>query len=87
MTTALPYWHVDAFADRPFAGNQAAVMPLDAWLDDDILQAIAEENNFAETAFVVPDGSGEADYELRCSPRPRKCGYAGMRRWRAAMCC
>ena len=61
----LPYWHVDAFADRPFAGNQAAVMPLDAWLRDDVLQAIGEENNFAETAFVVRDATGEADWELR----------------------
>jgi len=61
----LPYWHVDAFADRPFAGNQAAVMPLEAWLPDEVLQAIGEENNFAETAFVVPDSTGEADWELR----------------------
>lgn len=63
--TTLPYTHVDAFADRPFTGNQAAVMPLDAWLDDAVLQAIGEENNFAETAFTVPDTSGAADYELR----------------------
>ncbi|MEZ5710413.1 MAG: PhzF family phenazine biosynthesis protein [Blastomonas sp.] len=61
----LPYCHIDAFAERPFTGNQAAVMPLDAWLDDAVLQAIGEENNFAETAFLVPDNSGEADYELR----------------------
>ena len=61
----LPYWHVDAFAHRPFAGNQAAVMPLDEWLPDETLQAIGEENNFAETAFVVRDESGEADWELR----------------------
>jgi PhzF family phenazine biosynthesis protein len=63
--TNLPYFHVDAFADRPFTGNQAAVMPLEAWLEDDVLQAIGEENNFAETAFYLPDDSGEADYELR----------------------
>lgn len=62
---ALPYTHVDAFADRPFGGNQAAVIPLDAWLPDASLQAIAAENLFAETAFTVPDGSGAADYELR----------------------
>ena len=43
--TKLPYYHVDAFADRPFTGNQAAVMPLEQWLDEDILQAIGEENN------------------------------------------
>ena len=63
--TTLPYFHVDAFADRPFTGNQAAVMPLTEWLEDDVLQAIGEENNFAETAFYLPDNSGEADYELR----------------------
>ena len=62
---AIPYWHVDAFADRPFAGNQAAVMPLDEWLPDETLQAIAEENLFAETAFVVRDATGEADWQLR----------------------
>lgn len=61
----LPYWHIDAFADRPFAGNQAAVMPLDQWLPDEVLQAIAEENLFAETAFVVRDATGAAEWELR----------------------
>ena len=63
--TNLPYYHVDAFANRPFAGNQAAVMPLEFWLEDNVLQAIGEENNFAETAFYLPDESGNADYELR----------------------
>ncbi|WP_423605722.1 PhzF family phenazine biosynthesis protein [Sphingomonas sp. MS122] len=61
----LPFAQIDAFADRPFAGNPAGVMPLDAWLDDAVLQAIAEENNLAETAFIVPDAGGEADWELR----------------------
>jgi PhzF family phenazine biosynthesis protein len=61
----LPFVQVDAFADRPFAGNPAAVIPLDAWLDDAVLQGIAEENNLSETAFIVPDASGAADYELR----------------------
>lgn len=65
MIREYPYYHVDAFTDRPFAGNQAAVMPLTEWLDDDVLQAIGEENNFAETAFYLPDATGEADYELR----------------------
>ncbi|TZG28827.1 PhzF family phenazine biosynthesis protein [Sphingomonas montanisoli] len=63
--TTLPFHQVDAFADRPFVGNPAAVMPLDAWLPDETLQRIAEENNLAETAFLVPDTSSEADYELR----------------------
>jgi predicted PhzF superfamily epimerase YddE/YHI9 len=75
----VPYWHVDAFADRPFAGNQAAVMLLDAWLPDHTLQAIAAENMFAETAFVVPDATGEADRELRWftpACEVRLCGHA-----------
>jgi PhzF family phenazine biosynthesis protein len=75
----LPYWHVDAFADRPFTGNQAAVIPLAAWLPDEVLQAIGEENNFAETAFVVPDASGEADWELRWftpTSEVALCGHA-----------
>lgn len=56
---------VDAFADRPFTGNPAAVVPLDGWLPDEILQAIAEENNLSETAFTVPAADGEVDYDLR----------------------
>ena len=63
--TELRLVQVDAFADRPFTGNPAAVMPLDAWLPDDVLQAIAQENNLAETAFTIPATDGEADYELR----------------------
>lgn len=77
--TKLPYYHVDAFADRPFTGNQAAVMPLSSWLDDSTLQAIGEENNFAETAFYLPDSSGDADYELRWftpSVEIALCGHA-----------
>jgi PhzF family phenazine biosynthesis protein len=55
------YW-VDAFTDRLFSGNPAAVVPLESWLPDAILQAIAAENNVSETAFFVPDGDG---YQLR----------------------
>ncbi len=51
-------FQVDAFATRPFGGNPAAVVPLDAWPDDALLQAIADENNLSETAFFVPDGDG-----------------------------
>lgn len=61
----LPFAQIDAFANRTFTGNPAAVIALGAWLDDRVLQAIAEENNLAETAFIVPDASGAADYELR----------------------
>jgi len=63
--TTLRFVQVDAFADRPFTGNPAAVMPLDDWLDDATLQSIAAENNLAETAFLVPWPGSDADYELR----------------------
>ena len=75
----LPLIQVDAFADRPFTGNPAAVMPMYEWLPDDILQAIAMENNLSETAFTVPDASGAADFELRWfTPglEIRLCGHA-----------
>jgi predicted PhzF superfamily epimerase YddE/YHI9 len=58
-------YQVDAFADRPFTGNPAAVVPLEAWLPDEILQAIAMENNLSETAFTIPSDNSDADYELR----------------------
>lgn len=58
----LPIFQVDAFTDTLFGGNPAAVCPLDAWLPDGTLQAIAAENNLSETAFFVRDGS---DYKLR----------------------
>jgi len=63
--TSLPFFQVDAFADRPLTGNPAAVMPLDKWLDEAVMQAIAAENNLAETAFTVPSESEDADYDLR----------------------
>lgn len=75
----IPYWHVDAFATRTFSGNQAAVMPLEAWLPDATLLAIAAENLFAETAFLVRDASGAADWELRWftpAEEVRLCGHA-----------
>jgi PhzF family phenazine biosynthesis protein len=51
-------YQVDAFATRAFEGNPAAVCPLESWLDDGLLQAIAEENNLSETAFFVPSDEG-----------------------------
>jgi PhzF family phenazine biosynthesis protein len=63
--TPLPFFQVDAFADQPFTGNPAAVMPLDHWLDDKVMQAIAAENNLSETAFTVPSARDDADYDLR----------------------
>jgi PhzF family phenazine biosynthesis protein len=62
----IPFIQIDAFAGAPFTGNPAAVMPLEAWLPDATLQAIAEENNLAETAFIVPCVDPEtADFDLR----------------------
>src|SRR4030042_2560680 len=50
----LPIYQIDAFTSRLFGGNPAAVVVLDRWLPDDVLQGIAAENNLAETAFVIP---------------------------------
>jgi PhzF family phenazine biosynthesis protein len=58
----LPLYQVDAFTSRVFGGNPAAVVPLDRWLDDATLQAIAAENNLAETAFLL---GGDGDYQIR----------------------
>src|SRR5262245_40948886 len=52
----LPIYQVDAFTSRLFGGNPAAIVILDEWLPDATLQAIAAENNLAETAFVIPRG-------------------------------
>lgn len=75
----IPFTQVDAFADRPFAGNPAAVMPLPRWLDDATLQSIAAENNLSETAFLVSDDSDAADYALRWftpAAEVALCGHA-----------
>ncbi len=58
----IPIYQVDAFADRLFAGNPAAVCPLERWLPDDVLQAIAAENHLSETAFLV---GGDGRYDIR----------------------
>lgn len=72
----LPIYQVDAFACTVFKGNPAAVMPLQEWLDDATLQAIAMENNLSETAYLVKKGSG---YELRWftpTVEVELCGHA-----------
>ncbi|MCW5772890.1 MAG: PhzF family phenazine biosynthesis protein [Rhodospirillaceae bacterium] len=58
----IPIYQVDAFTNRTFGGNPAAVCPLDSWLPDALMQQIATENNLSETAFFVPRGD---EYELR----------------------
>ena len=59
----LRLWQIDAFAEKPFEGNPAAVVPLQTWLEAPVLQSIASENNLAETAFLVKTGEGR--YGLR----------------------
>ena len=62
----IPVYHIDAFADRPFAGNPAAICPLPHWLPDHVLQSIAAEHNLSETAFYVPrDVRVDGAYDLR----------------------
>ena len=77
--TSIPFFQVDAFAEAPLTGNPAAVMPLDKWLADDVMQAIASENNLAETAFTVPAQSGDVDFHLRWftpTVEIKMCGHA-----------
>jgi PhzF family phenazine biosynthesis protein len=72
----LPVFHVDAFTNKPFQGNPAAVCPLNQWLDDDLLRAVAAENNLSETAYFVPE---DDQYALRWfTPRceVQLCGHA-----------
>jgi PhzF family phenazine biosynthesis protein len=62
----LKLWQVDAFAEKPFEGNPAAVVPLADWLPDELMQSIAAENNLSETAFFVADkAKGAGHYNLR----------------------
>jgi len=72
----LQIFQIDAFTKNVFSGNPAAVCPLEKWLDDTILQAIAQENNLAETAFFVPTEKG---FHIRWfTPRHEVplCGHA-----------
>ena len=59
---AIPLYQIDAFTTQPFHGNPAAVCPLEEWIDDATMQAIAAENNLAETAFFVRE---DGDFRLR----------------------
>jgi PhzF family phenazine biosynthesis protein len=77
--TGIPFFQVDAFAERPLTGNPAAVMPLDRWLADDVMQAIAAENNLSETAFTVASEADGVDYDLRWftpGAEVELCGHA-----------
>lgn len=57
----LPIYQIDAFTDKVFSGNYAAVVPLERWLPDSLMQDIATENNLSETAFFVRNGEGAFD--------------------------
>lgn len=76
MNKTIRQYQIDAFAQRVFEGNPAAVVPLDDWLPDATMQAIATENNLSETAFLVREDSA---YRLRWfSPAGEidLCGHA-----------
>lgn len=67
MSKTAPFWQVDAFADRPFTGNPAAVIVLEDWPDEAWMQAAAFENNLSETAFLVKEAAngGEGGWRIR----------------------
>lgn len=72
----LRMFQVDAFATRAFEGNPAAVCPLDEWLDDSTMQAIAAENNLSETAFFVNDGGNFTIRWFTPTAEVDLCGHA-----------
>ncbi|MDG1571376.1 PhzF family phenazine biosynthesis protein [Robiginitalea sp. M366] len=72
----LELYQVDAFAPEPFTGNPAAVCILDTWLPDSLMQAIAAENNLAETAFAVPQADGYAIRWFTPAVEVALCGHA-----------
>src|SRR5215218_3210460 len=61
----LALYQIDAFTDKLFSGNPAAVIPLEGWPDEALMQNIATENNLAETAFICPDMTEEVDFDIR----------------------
>ncbi len=61
----LTIFQIDAFANQLFSGNPAAVIPLQEWISEDLMQRIAEENNLSETVFIVPSNNTTFDYEIR----------------------
>lgn len=75
----LRQWVVDAFADRAFEGNPAAVVILDRFPSDELMQKIAAENNLSETAFLTPSGMAPQRYHLRWftpTTEVSLCGHA-----------
>ncbi len=72
----LTIYQIDAFASRAFEGNPAAVCPLEAWLPDELMQSIANENNLSETAFFVPTAKGYHVRWFTPSHEVDLCGHA-----------
>src|SRR5882762_231365 len=72
----LKLYQIDAFTDKVFGGNPAAVCPLQKWLSDGLMQKIAMENNLAETAFLVPEKDGYAIRWFTPSIEVDLCGHA-----------
>src|SRR5437899_12969881 len=72
----IPLYQIDAFTSRLFGGNPAAVCPLAEWLPDATMQAIAAENNLAETAFFVPHGQGSLLRWFPARVEAALCGHA-----------
>lgn len=73
----IPFFWVDAFTDKPFGGNPAAICPLELWLPDEALQRMAHQHGLSETAFFVPELDGS--YHLRWFTPAREvdlCGHA-----------
>jgi len=61
----LTLYQIDAFTNHLFGGNPAAVIPLEEWISDSLMQRLAMENNLSETVFFVPSSKPDADYEIR----------------------
>ena len=72
----IPLYQVDAFTSRLFGGNPAAVCPLTEWLPDETMQAIAAENNLAETAFFVAQGESYLLRWFTPAVEVELCGHA-----------
>jgi PhzF family phenazine biosynthesis protein len=72
----LPIYQVDAFTDKVFGGNPAAVCPLETWLPTTVMQQIASENSVAETAFFIPVDRGYAIRWFTPEIEMDLCGHA-----------
>ncbi len=75
----LTLYQVDAFTDKLFGGNPAAVIPLEQWIDDILMQQLAMENNLSETVFFTPSKSKDADFDIRWftpAAEINLCGHA-----------